>query len=150
MNRKIFCNTCGGFEDFSPKFKKYKINDNATNACCDKCVVTYRFFQKVRKSELGCWEWTATSRGNGYGALKVNRKVIDAHRLSFELHYGKIGHSRILVRHTCDNRNCVNPNHLVIGTHSENMRDAFIRGRLPLMNRLMAERQERKDRKTAA
>ena len=150
VSKKAFCLTCGGYEVVDPKLTRYMIDDNTTNACCKKCSVIYRFFKKVKKTLFGCWEWTGGSRGNGYGAMKVDGKVIDAHRLSFEIHYGKIGHSRIFVRHICDNRRCCNPNHLVVGTHSENMQDAFIRGRLPLMNKVMARKSAKDSLKVAA
>jgi len=87
-----------------------------------------RFLEKILKSD-GCWQWIAASRGNGYGCMKVNRKVIDAHRLSWEIHFGKIPDG-LLVCHTCDNKKCVNPAHLFLGTHSDNMQDCLKKGRL--------------------
>lgn len=91
-----------------------------------------RFWSKVNKTNNieDCWEWTASGRGNGYGAIKYKGKVIDAHRLSYILHFGDIKDSQIFVCHKCDNRKCVNPNHLFIGSHSDNMKDAYKKGRL--------------------
>ena len=47
-----------------------------------------RFFNKVVKTET-CWNWTASNRGNGYGCMKYNKKVINSHRLSWMMHNGK-------------------------------------------------------------
>ncbi len=87
-----------------------------------------RFFNKVEKTDY-CWNWIAGSRGKGYGAFKYKSKVIDAHRMSWLLHNGKIPND-LFVCHKCDNPSCVNPNHLFLGTHSDNMKDAYVKGRL--------------------
>lgn len=89
-----------------------------------------RFFDKIRISETGCWNWIASIRGkSGYGAFKLNGLVVDAHRVSWMIHKGEIQKGKF-VCHTCDNRLCVNPDHLFLGTQEDNMQDCVNKGRL--------------------
>jgi len=89
-----------------------------------------RFYSKINKIEDGCWEWTAGLRGKtGYGAIKVDGKVLDAHRLSYTLHKGEIPKG-MYVCHSCDNRKCVNPDHLFLGSAKDNWQDAVDKGRI--------------------
>ena len=74
----------------------------------------------------GCWRWSGASRGNGYGAVKVAGKVIDAHRLAWLAFRGAIP-AGAMVLHKCDNRSCVNPAHLELGDSSKNRIDAVRR-----------------------
>lgn len=84
---------------------------------------------KVAKS-TNCWEWTGTFANSGYGQLKVFGRMVSAHRYSYELHNGHIPDG-MCVLHQCDNKTCINPDHLTLGTHAENLREAAERGLMP-------------------
>lgn len=90
-----------------------------------------RFWRKVVKGEPGeCWKWIG-KKGAGYGQVQRGGKgspLVFAHRLSYELHKGEIPEG-LFVLHECDNRECTNPDHLRVGTQSDNIRDAVKRGR---------------------
>ncbi len=89
-----------------------------------------KFWGKVDKSG-DCWLWTATRMKRavcGYGVLRVNGKSELAHRVSYEMAYGKIP-TDMKVLHRCDNPICVNPNHLFLGTQADNLIDMRTKGR---------------------
>lgn len=87
------------------------------------------FWSKVDvRSPEDCWEWQTRSSRNGYGAMGVNGRVYYAHRIAFALTYGEIPVGKLL-RHSCDNRRCCNPAHLLPGTDWDNAQDAVERGR---------------------
>ena len=95
-----------------------------------------RFWEKVEKGkENECWEWQG-ARSVGYGTIGSggkNGNILKAHRVSWEIHNGKIPkgshYGTTCILHRCDNPPCVNPNHLFLGTHKENMNDRDKKGR---------------------
>ncbi len=99
--------------------------------------ITERFWAKVEKCpDDGCWQWTGTVTRHGYGQIRYASdgwKNASAHRVSWELANGPIpraaGHHGICVLHRCDNRRCVRPSHLFLGTVTDNNRDRSQKGR---------------------
>jgi hypothetical protein len=88
-----------------------------------------RFWNKVNKDASGgCWEWIGNMHNNGYGLICIDKTHWRAHRLSYCIKHGSIPEGMYLM-HQCDNKVCVNPEHLKPGTHQENMADMKAKGR---------------------
>jgi hypothetical protein len=93
----------------------------------------HRFHKSyIKDKDTGCWNWIGKSRSGSsrlYGRIKVDGKTTPAHRYSWELHNQKTIPKGMIVMHKCDNPQCVNPDHLSIGTHQDNMSDMVKKGR---------------------
>lgn len=93
-----------------------------------------RFTRFFEAPPTGCWEWQGARFGSGYGQFYAGRDSagkrmnIHAHRFAYELRHGAIPDG-LHVLHHCDNPPCVNPDHLFVGTRSDNMQDMFVKGR---------------------
>jgi HNH endonuclease len=99
----------------------------------DFASLSRRFWSKTRKTN-GCWLWIGAKNAAGYGKVFWNKDterrsvLTDAHRTSWLLHFGPIPDG-CYVCHACDTPSCVNPQHLWLGTNSDNILDAIRKGR---------------------
>lgn len=92
-----------------------------------------RFWGKVDRTGR-CWNWTASLDDKGYGMFKLDGRMWKAPRVSWLFHNADPG--KLMVCHRCDNPRCVHPDHLFVGTQSDNMTDCAAKGRLNLQNGL--------------
>jgi hypothetical protein len=115
------CPSCekAGFETFTALYRHH--------AGAHTRKYEERFWLKVEKdaNDRGCWEWRASTESTGYGQVHINGSDTQSHRYSWKVHNGDPGEQWVL--HKCDNRLCVNPDHLYLGDASDNMDDMWER-----------------------
>lgn len=110
-------------------YRRSGTQDRATIPMTSEEKIQQRFFAKVQKTAT-CWLWTACSDRRGYGSFSIACRTVRAHRASYLIHYGQIP-NKMFVCHTCDTPKCVNPSHLFLGLHQDNMDDMVRKGRSP-------------------
>lgn len=114
------CTFCGA---------EFKQNKNE-QYCSLKCAVLSRADIQDQDS---CWNWIGTVGSHGYGAFSFLNTHYTSHRASYIAHHGDIadhpGAHGGVVMHSCDNRLCINPNHLSVGSQAQNLLDAKLKGR---------------------
>lgn len=119
------CHKCG-----RPAWSR---SDPSVCLACSREDTQARFWKKVRRGE-GCWEWTGYRQSPVYGGHGLFRRgdgrvgMHGAHRASWEIHNGPVP-TGLFVLHRCDNPPCVRPDHLFLGTQSDNVRDMDAKGR---------------------
>ena len=97
---------------------------NVANRICD---IVGRWTVKAN----GCWEWNGHPCTNGYGQFSISGVLHMAHRISWIFHNGDIMDDNVKVLHSCDNKLCVNPEHLFLGSQQDNADDMRAKNRAP-------------------
>lgn len=123
------CARCGAEVPVKPsKAERTKYCSMACYNASRSVPVEYRFWKFVdRLGDDDCWLWRGSIQGK-YGSIRIEGKSAGAHRVSYQLHKGEIPEG-LVVMHSCDVPLCVNPNHLSVGTYSDNTQDMLRKGR---------------------
>ncbi len=130
------CLTCQHLYNTSPTRREAKARHRAaareasprTMKPWGRTPINQRFWDRLVRQENGCWDWPAGTGVSGYGLISYEGRSTGTHRLAWQLTNGPIPEGMFVLHH-CDNRRCCNPDHLFVGTHTDNMRDMHAKGR---------------------
>lgn len=86
-----------------------------------KRPIIERLASKIHKCESGCWNYTGRLDRCGYGVIKIAKRNLGAHKVMYLLIKGDFDQSKYEMMHDCHNRKCINPDHIKVGTHKQNM-----------------------------
>lgn len=128
-SKKMYCN--GLCQTHNLRWRKYKSFTVPNRVMGEGETFAEKFWSRVAvtANPEKCWNWFGTIERSGYGRAMFEGRNAATHRIAFALHNGYMPVNFVL--HSCDNRKCVNPNHLREGTHQENMDDMVKRNRSP-------------------
>jgi hypothetical protein len=139
MHPESTCSYCGS------AFRPYREN-RPQPYCSVRCAglgkrvpVADRLWARVARGE-GCWEWQGPRSSGGYGRISIGRRTCSTHRVAWEITHGPIPDGMYVLHH-CDNPPCCRPDHLFLGTLSDNMQDAVRKGRFVSPNRKLTAEQ---------
>ena len=126
------CRWCGTL--FKPKYSN-RVRKFCSKSCgansreaIKEISIRERLLDKVLQNDHGCWLWCGSIRENGYGSISIHNKAQATHVEAYKCFVGPIPDG-ICVLHKCDVRNCINPEHLWLGTKGDNNRDAVSKQR---------------------
>ena len=84
----------------------------------------------VKPDFTDCWIWFGSRDRHGYGIINTSDGHFFVHRIAYRQRFPEIDIDNLVIRHKCDNPSCVNPDHLIPGTQQDNLKDAYVRGRV--------------------
>ncbi len=126
---KNICQNCGKAFSIKPSEVRRGRGKYCSFPCWRPLSIEDRFKKRIKIDKNGCWIWVGSTNNRGYGTF-WNGKVADfAHHFSWEIANHQTIPNGSFILHSCDNPSCVNPSHLRLGSHKDNMEDMLSKGR---------------------